>query len=342
MNTDWPFGHYELPRLDQLNDNLVGASFFLMKLMPAKYMLQEAEKKGELKSASKIVETTSGTFGLALAMLSAVKGYDLVLFSDPAIDDRLLRRLKDLGAKVEIIEVENPAKHGGYQKLRLDRLLNYLEENPDAFWPQQYKNVGNPLSYSKLAEYLIESIGQIDVLVGPVGSGGSMVGTSTYLKRIFPKIEVIGVDTPNSVLFGQPDGKRLLRGLGNSILPQNLDHQKFDKVSWVPSSLAFKATRMLHQRHGLFMGGTSGASYLVAKWYAKENPFKTVVSLFPDEGHRYVDTIYNENWLNRLPDYEDYPLPDSPKLIKNPTDDLSNWTVLNWDNQDLGKVMKNI
>lgn len=334
MNTEFPYEEYELPRIVSLKDNLFGASFYLMKLLPASYILKKAEEKNLIRKGSKIVETTSGTFGLALAMISAVKGYKLTLISDPAIDKHLYNRLVDLGANVEIMHLENPNEQGGYQQIRLSRLHQFLKENPEAYWPEQYTNYSNPLSYAKLAEHLLDKVGQIDILVGPVGSGGSMVGTSSFLNKIFPELMVVGVDTNYSILFGQPDGKRLLRGLGNSIMPKNLDHTKFSKVSWVPAPVAFEATRVLHRKFGLYMGGTSGASYLVADWLSKQYPDKKIVVFFPDDGHRYADTIYEDEWLYSVEGYTNV-LPEYPILVDNPNTNLSDWTIMDWNHRKL-------
>ncbi|MBY3517401.1 pyridoxal-phosphate dependent enzyme [Rhizobium laguerreae] len=160
-----------------------------------------------------------------------------------------------------------------------------LNANPDAYWTKQYDNPDNPLSYSLVAERLAESVGQVDCLVGSVGSVGSMSGTARFLRDVFPALHVSGGDTHGSVLFGQPDGLRTLRGLGNSIVPNNLDHSQFDDVHWVTAIEALTALRKLHVQHGLFMGPTSGASILVADWVARTSPDNIVVAILAGEGH---------------------------------------------------------
>ena len=257
----------ERPRIVQLRQNLFACCFQLMKLLPARFMLDRAEDRGELCAGNLICETTSGTFGLALAKLGAIRGYRVKLISDPAVDPYLATRLKALGADVEI--VAKPDGAHGFQGARLSRLHDVLDANPGAYWPKQYDNSDNPLSYSLVAENLAEIVGQVDCLVGSVGSGGSMSGTARFLRDVFPALHVSGVDTHGSVLFGQPDGPRTLRGLGNSIIPGNLDHSQFDDVHWVTAVEALTALRQLHIQHGLFMGPTSGASILVADWMAR-------------------------------------------------------------------------
>lgn len=333
----WPFLNYELPRLDKLSTNVYGASFYLMKLLPARYILQKASEEGKISRGSKVYETTSGTFGLALAMISAVKGYKLKLISDPVIDKRLYNRLKDLGTEIEIIRKPHPK--GGFQQARLDRLNELLNSDKTAFCPNQYSNINNPKSYSKVGKFIMDELSDIDYLIGPVGSGGSMVGTATFLRKYYPSLKVIGVDTCKSILFGQKDGHRDLRGLGNSIMPPNLDHTVFDYVSWVPAEYAFNFTRRLHQNHGLYMGGTSGAAYMVANWLTKRNPSAKMVVFFPDEGHRYSDTIYNDEWIKSISKTSEL-IPSEPKLITHPCDNQEDWTIINWNHRTLSEVVE--
>lgn len=327
----------ELPRLVQLSDNLYGACFFLMKMLPARFILERARSAGIIGPGSVVIETTSGTFGLALAIQCSLNGYRLILVSDPAIDDSLKRRLEDLGARVEI--VSEPAPVGGYQRARLDRMAQLQAEHPGHFCPSQYDNPHNPGAYAPLAEQLVESIGSFDCLVGAVGSGGSTCGTSSYLRLVLPHLKTVGVDTQGSVLFGQPDRKRMLRGLGNSLMPKNVDHTAYDEIHWVTAAEAFLSTRRLHQTKALFMGGTSGAAYLAAKWWAEQNPDKRVVVLFPDEGYRYQDTIYNDEWL-RANDLWLSQLPSGPRTVAHPLDASDCWSRLVWGRQTYEEVVE--
>lgn len=286
-----------LPRIVWLRPNLIGLSFTLMKLLPAGFIVHKARESGELEPGALIAETTSGTFGLALAMVARLTGHPVTLVSDPAIDASLQRRLEDLGATVHI--VREPAPSGGFQRARLDVLDQVLANNPGSFCPRQYSNPHNPESYGRCVEQLVQAVGPIDCLVGSVGSGGSMCGISSYLRLLLPDLTVVGVDTHGSVIFGQTDAgaKRMLRGLGNSLIPQTVDHRAFDWVHWVNAAEAFHATRQLHRKHAIFMGPTSGAAYLVANWWAVQNPSALAAVILPDEGYRYQDTVYNDSWL---------------------------------------------
>jgi cysteine synthase A len=329
---------YQLPRLIRLGPNLYGACFTLMKMIPARHILRKAHAEGRLEPGTIIAETTSGTFGLALAMQGVHLDRKVILVSDPVIDERLYRRLTDLGAVVDRVSAESGAIAGGFQAARLDRLAQIRAENPGTFWPDQYSNPDNPRSYAIVAELLLESLGQVDCLVGPVGSGGSSCGTTTALRSVLPDCRAIGVDTHASVLFGHPDGKRELRGLGMSLMPDNLDHRVFDEVHWTSASLAYKATRELHQRHGVFMGPTSGAAYLVARWWAQANPSGLTVVMLPDEGYRYQDTVYDDEWL-AANGHLGVTVPGSPVEVARPADEGGPWTAYPWGRRTIDEVM---
>ena len=329
---------YQLPRLIRLRPNLYAACFTLMKLVPARYILRRAEESGLLGPETVIVETTSGTFGLALAMQAVHQDRRLILVSDPVIDERLYRRLTDLGAVVEKVGAEAGHQVGGYQAARLNRLAEIKAQHPDNFCPEQYSNPDNPRSYAVVSELLAESLGQVDCVVGPVGSGGSMCGVVTALRSVLPECQAVGVDTPGSILFGHEDRPRSLRGMGMSVMPGNVDHRVFDSVHWCSASAAYQATRQLHRRHALFMGPTSGAAYLVARWWARANPEALTVVMLPDEGYRYLDTVYDDGWL-AAGGHRDVALPAEPVRVDRPAVSADAWSWYAWRNRSYAEVM---
>ncbi|MEJ5021155.1 PLP-dependent cysteine synthase family protein [Ochrobactrum vermis] len=287
---------YETPQIIELRPNFYAAQFRLMKLLPARYVLDRAEQNGLLQPSGHIVETSSGTFALALAMLSAIRGYQLTVVSATSLMDQPFKnRLEQLGSTVKL--VKDPGQTGN-QDGRLAELYRVLGEKPGTYWPRQYDNPDNSAAYSRLAEVIVNHLGQIDCLVGCVGSGGSLCGTTRYLREIYPKMRAVAVDTNNSVLFGQQAGPRLLRGLGNSILPKNLDHELIDEVHWIGALQAFSKTRSLYRNKAIFVGPTSGASALVGSWLARQAPDKTIVSIMADEGYRYQSTVHSDDWLS--------------------------------------------
>ncbi|UGY16853.1 pyridoxal-phosphate dependent enzyme [Bradyrhizobium septentrionale] len=337
MNTAGTFlAAYETPRPARLAPNLFAACFPLMKLIPARFMIARARASGRLAPGGHIVETTSGTFGLALAMVAAAHDYRLTIISAKTLVDRTLRcRLKLLGARLDI--VDDP-EGSGAQSRRLERLQAIRTEHAGTFWPGQYDNPESCLAYGRLAEWFVRQVGHVDCLVGCAGSGGSLCGTAAILRQVFPELVVIAVDTPRSVLFGHTPGRRLLRGLGNSILPRNLDHQLVDEVHWVGALPAFAATHQLSRDHALFMGPTSGAAALVGQWYARRHPRAITVVILPDEGFRYQETAFNNDWLATL---EGWPITiaDAPEtLAKIAPGGEESWTRMIWGRRVLQEV----
>lgn len=325
-----------LPRLAPLGPDLWCASFTLMKLLPAHHIVTTAVRSGDIGPDTMIVESTSGTFGLALAMTAALAGRRLTLVTDPAMDERLCRRVADLGATIDMCRTSSAA--GEFQTVRLERLAEIRRRHPDTFWPRQYDNPLHPASYHVLAEHLIRGLGHVDALIGPVGSGGSMCGTIAGLRAAQDRtVQAIGVDTPGSVLFGQPGRARELRGLGNSVMPANLDHTAFDEIHWCPASTAYRETRRLHRRHALFHGPTSGAAMAVARWWSERHPGARVVVMLPDRGDRYLDTVYDDAWLRAAP----WRLPDEaaePREVTRPAGE-SEWTWMRWQRRRLTDVI---
>lgn len=325
----------QLPRVVHVRKGLYAAAFELMKLLPARFMVDRAESRGQLRPKAHVIETSSGTFALGLALVCRLRDYRLTVVGDPVIDTALRTRLADLGAAVSI--VEQPAAEGGIQQARLDRLAQLQREHPNHFTPDQYHNPDNPTAYGQVAELLLETLGRIDCLVAPVGSGGSSCGTATFLRTVLPDLRLVGVDTHGSALFGMDDHPRLLRGLGNSLNPDNVEHELFDEVHWVGAAPAMRMMRELHSRHGMFMGPTSGAAFMVARWWAARHPDAKVVVLMPDAGHRYQATAYDEGWL-RANGLLDETAPAEPQVIDRPRDAAGQWDRLLWGRRSLHEV----
>ncbi|MBZ9740636.1 cysteine synthase family protein [Mesorhizobium sp. CO1-1-4] len=329
---------FEAPRFARLAPNLNAACFSLMKLMPARFMVDRAEATGRIVRGGHIVETTSGTFGLAIAMLAAARGYGLTLVTASSlIDVKLTRRLEQLGAKV--VAIADP-KGDGNQPGRLEHLQHILSQQPDTYWPRQYDSPENRLAYGRLADLVVRSFGRIDCLVGCVGTGGSLCGTGGFLRELFPELRIVAVDTHRSILFGQPVGRRMLRGLGNSVLPENVRHDMIDEVHWVGALPAYAKAHELFRTHGVFMGPTSGAAALVADWFARNNPEAATIAIMPDEGHRHADTVYNGDWLATLDGWP-LALPLEPTHIDQirPAAETA-WTRFSWNRRTLQSVLR--
>ncbi|MBP5941318.1 pyridoxal-phosphate dependent enzyme [Streptomyces acidiscabies] len=273
-------------------------NLFAMKDRVARSMLLEARRTGVLREGAPIVESSSGTMALGVALVGTALGHPVHIVTDPRIDAITLAKLRALGCEVHVVAAMT--SHG-WQSARLEELERLMAGLPGAFWPQQYSNPDNPGAYRLLAEEIEEDLGAVDVLVGSVGSGGSLCGTARALRRAYPQLRVVGVDSVGSVLFGQPDVPgRLQSGLGNSLLPKNLDRRVVDEVHWLNDREAFESTRALAREQQVFAGNTSGSVYRVLMHVASQAaPGTRIVGILPDRGDRYVDTVYDDEFWAR-------------------------------------------
>lgn len=270
-----------------------------MKDRVALKCIEDAERDGRLQPGGVIAESSSGTMALGLARVGAIKGYRVIIVTDPRIDPLMLRLLRALGAEVEVVERYHP--EGGWQHSRLLRLKEVLEENPGAFWTRQYDTPSNPGAYEAMARELVEALGtDIAALVGTVGSGGSLTGTARFLRRQVPDLEVVAVDAVGSVLFHQPVRQRLQSGHGNNIVPGNIDYSQIDEAHWIADGEAFSGCHELAAREGIFAGGSSGAVYIAASWVARRHATgRHVVAILPDGGERYHELIFSHEELSK-------------------------------------------
>lgn len=272
---------------------------FGMKDRVAKRIIMEAKKTGELKEGAPIIESSSGTLALGIALVGTFLGHEVNIVTDPRIDDLTFTKLKALGAKVHI--VTKMGKIGGWQQARLEHVYKMLDENPHTYWMRQYENQQNPIAYRNLAIDLIDELGNIDIIVGSVGSGGSLCGVADVLKSYNPNLKVVAVDAVGSTIFYQEDQPaRLQGGLGNSLRPQNVDYSLINEVHWLNDQEAFAWTWKLARHEKVFAGNSSGSVYAVANWISTRESSSTVIAcIFPDRGDRYFNTIYNETFLSK-------------------------------------------
>ncbi|MFI6819006.1 PLP-dependent cysteine synthase family protein [Nonomuraea sp. NPDC050328] len=269
-----------------------------IKDRPALHMLARARERGELEPGAPIVESTSGTLGLGLALAGLAYRHPVTLVADPGMEPAMVRLLRAYGARVELVREPHPA--GGWQEARRTRVAALLARRPGAYCPDQYNNPDNVAAYESLAEELAGQLGGIDLLVCSVGTGGHSAGVYRALRRDLPGLRLAGVDSVGSTIFGQPARTRLMRGLGSSIHPRNVDYAAFEQVHWVAPGEAVWACRRLTA--GRYAGGgwSVGAVALVASWMARTEPPGTrIVAIFPDGPQRYADTIYNDAYCRR-------------------------------------------
>lgn len=295
-----------------------------LKDRAALHMVAQARRRGDLALGAPIIESSSGTLGLGLALAGIVHDHPVTIVSDPGLEPFIAHLLRAYGAQVE--PVLTPATTGGWQQARKNRVATLLTETPGAWSPNQYDNPDNITAYNGLAHELLDQLDRIDVLVTAVGTGGHSAGVARELRTVHPGLRLIGVDSIGSVIFGQPPEQRLMRGLGSSIFPRNVDYPAFDEVHWVAPGEAAHVVRQLGTSHYATGGWSVGAVALVARWAAAHYPRDRVVAIFPDGPHRYWNTLFNPDYL-RQHRLDEHAPASEPNELRRPHDRVAtSWT----------------
>ncbi|MEW2582376.1 PLP-dependent cysteine synthase family protein [Streptomyces virginiae] len=283
-----PEGHGFWAKLEGFNPGGI-------KDRPGLHMVERARARGDLLPGARIIESTSGTLGLGLALAGMVHGHPVTLVTDPGLEPSMTKLLTAYGAQVNVVAEPHPA--GGWQEARRERVRQLMARYPGSWCPDQYNNPDNTAAYTPLALELATELGHIDVLVCSVGTGGHSAGVSRVLRQLYPQLELVGVDTIGSTIFGQPARPRLMRGLGSSIYPRNVAYGDFGEVHWVAPSEAVWACRQLAGSHYATGGWSVGAVALVAGWLARTRPADTrIAAVFPDGPQRYLGTVYDDDY----------------------------------------------
>ncbi|NLU68403.1 PLP-dependent cysteine synthase family protein [Streptomyces sp. HNM0574] len=296
-----------------------------IKDRPALHMVERARARGELRPGARIIESTSGTLGLGLALAGMVYGHPVTLVTDPGLEPSMTRLLTAYGARVDIVDEPHPT--GGWQQARRDRVVRLQRDDPGAWCPDQYNNPDNITAYTPLALELAAEMGHIDVLVCSVGTGGHSAGISRVLRQLYPGMRLVGVDTIGSTIFGQEARPRLMRGLGSSIYPRNVAYENFGEVHWVAPAEAVWTSRQLANSHYASGGWSVGAVSLVAGWLARTQPAGTrIAAVFPDGPQRYLGTVFDDDWCAERGLLGTPPAPEPEVIGRQDEKEVSSWT----------------
>ncbi|WP_342346819.1 cysteine synthase A [uncultured Nitrospira sp.] len=249
-------------------------------------MIDEAENKGLLKPGGTIVEPTSGNTGIGLALVSAVRGYKLVLVMPEGMSLERASLLSSYGAQL----VLTPAREG--MRGSIKEAESILEQNPEYFMPNQFSNPANPAIHRKTTALEIwEALeGKVDAFVAAVGTGGTITGCGELFKENNPSVKVIAVEpTGSPVLSGGEPGPHRIQGIGAGFVPKVLNRSLIDQIMTVTDEEAYQTTKQLARKEGLLVGISAGANVFAAQKVAEAlGPNKNVVTILCDTGERYL------------------------------------------------------
>lgn len=267
-----------------------------IKIKPAFALLADAERLMDLRDRP-LVESTSGSMGIALASLCAARGYDLTCVVDPNTNPTNIAIMEAFGAGV--VRVSKRDENGGYLGTRLDWIRQQLEVEPRTVWLDQYRNIANARAHEEMtARGVLAAFSRVDHLVIGVGTGGTLMGCIKAFRTHSPHTRITAVDIEGSVSFGGPAGPRHLPGLGASVAPPLVDREAPDRLVTVAESEAVRECRWMAKRTGVLLGASSGAVLSAIRGVAPSLASdSTVVGIAPDLGERYMGTVYDDGWV---------------------------------------------
>lgn len=290
-------GRTPLVRINKLNPNTNGKVFLYAKVEGfnptgsikdriALKMIEQAEKEGSLKKGKTIIEPTSGNTGIGLAMIGAVKGYPVEIVMSQAVSVERIKMIKSFGAKVILTE-RNLGTDGAILKAR-ELVAQYPKRY---FMPDQFSNRYNKIAHYKTTgeEIWKQTQGRIDYFVSAIGTSGTIMGVGKFLKEKNPEIKIV---------CAHPVRGHYIQGLKNmeeAIVPSIYDPKKIDETVMVKTNVAYKMTRQIIEKEGIFVGMSSGAAMYAAIEIAKKIKAGTLVVIFPDRGEKYLSTNLFDN-----------------------------------------------
>lgn len=270
----------------------------------SRYILEEAEKNGDLKPGGTIIEATSGNTGIGLAMFAATRGYKCIIVMTDKQSQEKINILKAYGAKIVLcpyqVLPEDPKSYYNVAK-------GLSETTPNSYYVDQYNNFNNPKAHyhSTGPEIFEQTEGDFDCFIAGIGTGGTITGIGQYLKEKKDNLEVIAVDIEGSILSHYHKTKEVitpkpyvLEGLGEDLIPPIIDFNIIDKFVIVEDEESFHMTRRLAKEEGILAGMSSGAVVQGAIKYAKtlKSP-KRILTILPDTGSRYLGRVFNDEWM---------------------------------------------
>ena len=271
-----------------------------VKLKAANSMVESAERAGLLRPGSILVESSSGNLGVALSMIAASKGYGFVCVTDSRCNLQTRQLMEALGAEVHTISEPDPI--GGLLAARMNHVRALCDSDPRYVWLNQYTNDDAwRAHYRTTGPAIARQFPDLDVLFIGAGTTGTLMGTARYFKRWHPSVRIVAVDPVGSVSFGTPSAPRNIPGLGMAVRPPLLDESFVDEVVHVEERDTVRTCHALARRGFLFGGSTGTVVSGATRWLDEHDAHDlTAVAIAPDLGERYLDTLYQTNWVQDL------------------------------------------
>jgi cysteine synthase A len=252
----------------------------------ARYIIERAEERGELKPGSTIIEVTSGNTGIAMSMVGAHKGYRVVIIMPKTASVERRKMIEAFGAELELIEDVN----------EIERAVEDTEvrsaKDPTIFLTRQFSNPDNPKAHETgTGREIIEELGpDVDAFVMGVGTGGTLMGVGAALRRVNPRVRIVAVEPVESaVMSGGPTGDHGIQGIGDGFIPEIVDMSRVDSVVTIRTADAIEMAKALARKEAIFVGVSAGANVLAAQQVAEQlGPGKKIVTILPDRGERYL------------------------------------------------------
>src|SRR3984957_168777 len=296
---------YRLPAFAGGNDvflklegfNITGS----IKIKTAIRLIEEFEQRGIVKPhESLIVESSSGNLGLALSLVCAIKGYKFICVTDPNANRTTIRGIELYGARVVVVDDRDPA--GGYLESRLKKIDQILQSDPNAVWLNQYANIANKNVHAEqTANEIAHEFDKVDWVFVGTGTTGTLAGISERLRAEFPRIKVVAVEPVGSVTFGGAPGKRNIPGIGASVRPKLADLAKPDRIVSLNEEKTVEACLSFGRDYHLLVGGSTGTVLAAVQQLAPEfSRGDTIVAISADLGEKYLDTIYDPAWVEKV------------------------------------------
>jgi len=281
-----------------------------IKIKTAIELVEDLERRGLARPHETVlVESSSGNLGLALSLVSAIKGYEFICVTDPNANRSAIRGIELYGGRVIVVEERDAAN--GYLGTRLKKIDEILKLDPNAVWLNQYANVANKNAHAtQTGAEIAREFERVDWVFVGTGTTGTLAGVAERLRPEFPGIKVVAVEPVGSVTFGGAPAKRNIPGIGTSVRPTLADLAIPDRIIEVSEEKTVEACLSFARDYHLLVGGSTGTVLAAIKQLACEfRPGETIVAISADLGEKYMDTVYDSIWVDQVirPDVTEVP-----------------------------------